>query len=75
MAADAGRQTEKLNRILDTDEGARYIGEFALGLNPNVTVPIYDILFDEKISGSFHFTPATATTTRPTATAAVFTGI
>lgn len=57
VAADAGRNTEKLNRILDTDEGARYIGEFALGVNPNVTVPIYDILFDEKISGSFHFTP------------------
>lgn len=57
VEASAGRNTDKLNKILDTDEGARYIGEFALGLNPNVTVPIYDILFDEKISGSFHFTP------------------
>ena len=57
VEANAGRNTDKLNKILDTDEGARYIGEFALGLNPNVTVPIYDILFDEKISGSFHFTP------------------
>ncbi len=57
VAADAGSNTEKLNKILDADEGARYIGEFALGLNPNVTTPICDILFDEKIRGSFHFTP------------------
>lgn len=57
IEANAGSQTERLNQILDTDEGARYIGEFALGLNPNVTAPIFDILFDEKISGSFHFTP------------------
>ncbi len=48
---------ERLNAILDTDEGARYIGEFALGVNPGVTKPICDTLFDEKISGSFHFTP------------------
>ncbi len=57
IAAEAGPNTEKLNQILDADEGARYIGEFALGLNPNVTTPICDILFDEKIRGSFHFTP------------------
>jgi aminopeptidase len=49
--------TEKLNKILDTDEGARYIGEFALGLNPYIEKPIGDTLFDEKIKGSFHFTP------------------
>lgn len=49
--------TEALNSILDTDEGARYIGEFSLGLNPYITRPIGDILFDEKISGSIHFTP------------------
>ncbi|MBN1778053.1 MAG: aminopeptidase [Clostridiales bacterium] len=49
--------TEGLNKILDTDEGARYIGEFAFGVNPFVTVPIRDTLFDEKIAGSFHFTP------------------
>lgn len=57
VEATAGKDTEKLNKILDTDEGARYIGEFALGVNPNVTTPICDILFDEKIRGSFHFTP------------------
>jgi aminopeptidase len=49
--------TERLNRILDTDEGARYIGEFSLGLNPYILHPMKDILFDEKICGSFHFTP------------------
>lgn len=57
VEANAGENTEKLNKILDIDEGARYIGEFALGVNPNVTTPICDILFDEKIRGSFHFTP------------------
>lgn len=40
--------TEALNKILDTDEGARYIGEFSFGLNPYVTFPMKDILFDEK---------------------------
>ncbi len=49
--------TEKLNAILDTDEGARYVGEFALGVNPYIDKPMGDILFDEKISGSIHFTP------------------
>jgi len=52
--------TEALNKILDTDEGARYIGEFAIGLNPYVEKPIGDTLFDEKIKGSFHFTPGDA---------------
>jgi len=53
-------QTEKLNRILDSDPGARYIGEFSLGFNPHVLQPMRDILFDEKIAGSFHFTPGQA---------------
>jgi len=55
-----GNQTEKLNRILDSDPGARYIGEFSLGFNPHVLQPMRDILFDEKIAGSFHFTPGQA---------------
>ena len=46
--------TEKLNQILDTDKGARYIGEFSLGTNPHILHPMCDILFDEKITGSFH---------------------
>ncbi|WP_371069207.1 aminopeptidase [Sediminibacillus sp. JSM 1682029] len=53
-------KTEELNKILDTDEGARFIGEFALGLNPKITEPMGDILFDEKIAGSLHFTPGEA---------------
>lgn len=52
--------TEKLNEIFDTDDGARYIGEFAIGFNPYITKPMLDILFDEKIAGSFHFTPGQA---------------
>ena len=50
-------KTKELNEILDIDDGARYIGEFALGLNPYIEKPIGDTLFDEKIKGSFHFTP------------------
>lgn len=52
-----GSDPERLNRIFDTDEGARYVGEFALGVNPYITEPMLDTLFDEKIAGSFHFTP------------------
>lgn len=48
---------ERINKIFDTDEGARYIGEFAIGVNPYITKPMKDTLFDEKIMGSFHFTP------------------
>lgn len=51
---------EALNKILDADEGARFIGEFALGVNPFILQPMRDILFDEKIAGSFHFTPGNA---------------
>jgi len=52
--------TERLNQILDSDEGARYIGEFSLGFHPHIESPMRDILFDEKIAGSFHFTPGQA---------------
>ena len=53
-------QTEKLNKILDSDPGARFIGEFSLAFNPYILHPMRDILFDEKIAGSFHFTPGQA---------------
>jgi aminopeptidase len=53
-------QTKKLNAVLDSDAGARYIGEFSLGCNPYIMEPMRDILFDEKIAGSFHFTPGQA---------------
>ncbi|MEZ5303776.1 MAG: aminopeptidase [Verrucomicrobiales bacterium] len=52
--------TKAINKILDTDEGARYIGEFAIGFNREIKEPMRDILFDEKIAGSFHFTPGQA---------------
>ena len=55
-----GSDTEKLNEILDVDDGARYIGEFAIGVNPLIEKPMLDTLFDEKISGSIHFTPGNA---------------
>ena len=65
---DAGRIVEAtcdgddaaLNAILDTDEGARFVGEFAIGFNPFIERPMKDILFDEKIAGSLHFTPGQA---------------
>jgi aminopeptidase len=52
--------TAKINAILDTDEGARYIGEFSFGVNPYIKKPMCDTLFDEKIAGSIHFTPGCA---------------
>ena len=59
-ATASGGTTDKLNSILDSDEGARYIGEFSLGFNPFIMDPMKDILFDEKIAGSLHFTPGQA---------------
>lgn len=53
-------ETARLNQVLDSDEGARYIGEFSLGFNPYIKHPMKDILFDEKIDGSLHFTPGQA---------------
>lgn len=62
VEAEAGANTAKLNEILDTDEGARYFGEWSLGFNPHVLHPMKDTLFDEKIAGSFHLTPGNAYT-------------
>jgi len=56
----ASNDTKRLNEILDTDAGARYVGEFSLGFNPYIQNPMCDILFDEKIAGSLHFTPGQA---------------
>ncbi|MDF2927341.1 MAG: peptidase aminopeptidase [Paenibacillaceae bacterium] len=53
-------ETKRLNQVLDTDEGARYIGEFSFGFNPYIKDPMKDTLFDEKIDGSLHFTPGQA---------------
>jgi len=60
VKASSPNNATKLGEILSTDEGARYIGEFAMGFNPYINSAMRDILFDEKIAGSFHFTPGQA---------------
>ncbi|HRP63164.1 MAG TPA: aminopeptidase, partial [Phycisphaerales bacterium] len=60
IAATCDGDDAQLNAILDTDEGARYVGEFAIGFHPHILKPMKDILFDEKIAGSLHFTPGRA---------------
>ncbi|HEV8422851.1 MAG TPA: aminopeptidase [Chthoniobacterales bacterium] len=60
IAEAMSNNPKKLNAVLDSDAGARYIGEFSLGCNPYIMHPMRDILFDEKIAGSFHFTPGQA---------------
>ena len=60
IVAATSNNTKALNKILDSDEGARFIGEFAIGFNREIKEPMRDILFDEKIAGSFHFTPGQA---------------
>ncbi|UCE24307.1 MAG: aminopeptidase [Candidatus Zixiibacteriota bacterium] len=57
VKATCDGDNKKLNEILDTDDGARYVGEFAIGVNPFILKPMKDTLFDEKIAGSIHFTP------------------
>lgn len=57
IKATAGNHTKELNEILNIDEGSRYFGEFALGVNPYLTKPVLSILFDEKMTGSIHLTP------------------
>lgn len=56
----AANNTDRINALLDTDAGARYFGEFAIGVNPYILNPMKDTLFDEKIAGSIHLTPGTA---------------
>src|ERR1700733_234643 len=60
IVSSSANNTRRLNEILDTDAGARYVGEFSLGFNPHILSPMCDILFDEKIAGSLHFTPGQA---------------
>lgn len=57
VESTAGNNADKVEKIFNTDEGARYVGEFAIGLNPFILKPMKDTLFDEKIAGSFHLTP------------------
>ena len=58
--ATCDEDDEKLIEFFDTDDAARYVGEFALGFNPKILNPMGDILYDEKILGSLHFTPGRA---------------
>jgi aminopeptidase len=60
IKATCSGETEKLNGVLDSDEGARYLGEFAIGCNNFIRRPMLDTLFDEKIGGSIHLTPGQA---------------
>ncbi len=60
IGCSADQGAEFLDEIFDTDEGARYVGEFAIGFNPYIKEAMNDILFDEKIDGSLHLTPGNA---------------
>jgi aminopeptidase len=60
IVSASANHADRLNRVLDSDEGARYVGEFSLAFNPYILEPLMDTLFDEKIAGSFHFTPGNA---------------
>lgn len=53
----SANDTERINQVFGIDEGARYVGEFAIGVNPYILHPMKDTIFDEKIMGSLHFTP------------------
>jgi aminopeptidase len=55
-----GTPQDRLRALLDTDGGSRFLGEFSLGVNPGITRPVGDILFDEKMTGSLHVTPGDA---------------
>lgn len=60
IEAHSSINDDKIEEVFNSDEGARYFGEFAIGLNPKIDDPVGDILFDEKIYGSFHLTPGQA---------------
>ncbi len=60
IARATADRTDRLNAILDTDAGARYLGEFSLAFHPGILHPMGDALFDEKVAGSLHLTPGNA---------------
>jgi aminopeptidase len=55
VKASCSSGSRALNRILDIDPGARYVGEFAFGTNRRITQPVGSTLYDEKMFGSIHF--------------------
>jgi aminopeptidase len=52
--AKAEKNQDYLLKLLESDSGSRYLGEFAIGTNKDITRFTGNILFDEKIGGSFH---------------------
>lgn len=54
IEATAKKNQDVLLTMLDIDEGARYVGEFAIGTNFEINRFTHSILLDEKIGGSFH---------------------
>jgi aminopeptidase len=54
VKATAEKNEDFLLKTLDTDAGSRQVGEFAFGTSPGITRFTRQILFDEKINGSFH---------------------
>ncbi|MCD4802139.1 MAG: aminopeptidase [Anaerolineales bacterium] len=54
IQASAEEQEDYLLKLLDTDPGARYVGEFAVGMNTGIQQFSGNILFDEKIGGTIH---------------------
>jgi len=60
IVSATANDTDRINTIFNADEGARFVGEFAIGVNPYILKPMKDTLFDEKIAGSIHFTPGSS---------------
>ena len=56
----AARGQDFLDQMINLDDGARRVGEFAFGLNDAVTLFTKNILFDEKIGGTVHLALGTA---------------
>ncbi|MFQ5943377.1 MAG: aminopeptidase [Anaerolineales bacterium] len=54
VKATAEKNEQFLQSVLEADDGARYLGEFAIGTNKNIDRFIKNILFDEKIGGTIH---------------------
>jgi aminopeptidase len=54
VKATAAKNEAFLHQVLDTDPGARYLGEFAIGTNNHIQQFTKSILFDEKIGGTIH---------------------
>jgi aminopeptidase len=52
--AKAEKNQDYLIKMLESDQGSRYLGEFAIGTNPDINRFTGNILFDEKIGGTFH---------------------